>query len=368
MLSRLTLQTPLFLLQSAGDTQIWTPDFDLINHVDGMRENPDVKANVYSDGTVQYSQTGGIKAFCAFRGLGRIPFDTLGCQFSFGSISQTRAHSDLLRYVPFTPDFTWTSSFRSTYNEWHVAPELTEQGTDNNGFMYFNFYFLRAEQHYVGNILTPTIILTYLSFVGFLLDMRIGERLGYGIALALVIVAQQIITSSLLPVSYNKLFLDKLVQWSFYWVVVVILESAFIGFIYFYRQDKLEDAENDAPDEEVNEEERRPLSKSARQDETQVTTSESHPGCFSKFRNMILRMIPRWFWKFRNTILVTCPTRLIDFTFLFLCVSTYTIFLVVMFMTAKHGTLWLRNEPAWDSELSTVSAIGQPYPNMNPYN
>ena len=68
--------------------------------------------------------------------------------------------------------------------------------------------------------------------------MRVGERLGFGMALALVIVAAQIVTFDLVPVSNRKLWIDKFVAWSFYWVLGVLVQSVFVGFLYFLREDQ----------------------------------------------------------------------------------------------------------------------------------
>ena len=56
-------------------------------------------------------------------------------------------------------------------------------------------------------------------------------------ALALVIVAAQIVTFDLVPVSSRKLWIDKFVCWSFYWVVAVLVQSVVVGFLYFLRED-----------------------------------------------------------------------------------------------------------------------------------
>ena len=59
-------------------TTIWVPDFDVLNQIEGVQSMPAYKANVYSDGSVEWSMTGGLKTFCAFTGLANIPFDVRG--------------------------------------------------------------------------------------------------------------------------------------------------------------------------------------------------------------------------------------------------------------------------------------------------
>lgn len=67
--------------------------------------------------------------------------------------------------------------------------------------------------------------------------MRVGERLGFGMALALVVVAQQIVTISLIPVSNKKLWIDKFISWSFFWVLLGLVQSVIMGFLYYLRED-----------------------------------------------------------------------------------------------------------------------------------
>ena len=71
-----------------------------------------------------------------------------------------------------------------------------------------------------------------------------SERLGFGMALCLVVVAQQIVTAQLIVVSNERLWLDKLVGWSFYWVLFTMIESAVIGFLYYIREDRVAKKEN----------------------------------------------------------------------------------------------------------------------------
>ena len=176
------------------------------------------------------------------------------------------------------------SSFGLTavYNEWLPLPKLATMGAmPTNDAIYINLYFQRAQNHYIFNIIVsisqgtilllllllfnirfvyllslsqcwllllfpqiPTTTLTYLSFFTFLLDMRVGERLGFGMALTLVVVAQQIITSSMIVISNVSLWIDKFVGWSFYWVLFTMVQSVVIGFLYYVREDREAKKEN----------------------------------------------------------------------------------------------------------------------------
>ena len=107
-------------------TSIWIPSFDILNQIEGIQSMPEFKANVYSDGTVHWYISGGLRAFCAFTGLAEIPFDTLGCQILFGS--RARGHADLIQYVLEIPEYAFYGGFDVTYNEWRPVPELAKQG------------------------------------------------------------------------------------------------------------------------------------------------------------------------------------------------------------------------------------------------
>ena len=42
----------------------------------------------------------------------------------------------------------------------------------------------------------------------------------------------------MIPVSNQKLWIDKFVGWSFYWVIFGLVQSVLIGFIYYLREDR----------------------------------------------------------------------------------------------------------------------------------
>ncbi|CAB9509679.1 receptor subunit alpha-type acr-16 [Seminavis robusta] len=218
-------------------TEVWVPDIDLLNQVEGMQTLPDTAALVFSDGTVHWSRNGGITAFCQFAGLSQIPFDVLGCQFIVGPY--VRRDPSLISYQLFNGTGLLQGKFEPTFNEYLPVPELSESGTAFDGVvLYFNLFYRRSQKYYVNNLLIPTIILTYVSMGTFLLDLRVGERLSYGMALTLVVVAQQIATGGSIPISNERLWIDKFIGWSFYWVIVGLVESVIIGYIYFLREDK----------------------------------------------------------------------------------------------------------------------------------
>ena len=201
-------------------------------------------------------------------------------------------------------------------------------------------------------------------------------------ALALVIVAQQIVTSDLLPVSNQKLWLGEFMTLSFYWVFMSVIQSVLVVFLYYIRVD------HQAKKESINielmhsnvrgsimlravaakiklrgvvaaaiaEEERmlpyqhdkeqnippETLSLAVEAPEEQNSLTQQHdeaqsipPVSLSSPQKVC------WFYTF--------GLRKFDlFCFVF-AVVTYTAFIVFMFMTSSTN-MWLRNEPKWFGE------------------
>jgi len=329
----------VFTGHEVGKTFIWVPDFDLLNQIEGIQSLPDFKANVYSDGTVSWVMNGGIQAFCAFSGLANIPFDTLGCQLIFSQHS--RGYSELVNYVFSMPDVITVGIFDMTYNEWTLIPELTNQGLFSNGdSAYYDIYFQRATKHYINSILLPTILLTYLSFFTYLLDLRIGERLGFGMALALVVVAQQIVTVNLTPVSNQKLWMERFVAYSFYWVLFGVVESVLIGFLFYFREDRKNKRES------TEAEETRHIGEVA--EERKALTDPQEDDALEK-----LQETPSSPSSLKDGFLQTFDLRKLDMLCLFIAIVSYATFLVGMFVSQKSGA-WLTDEPRWYSEESTM--------------
>jgi hypothetical protein len=177
------------------------------------------------------------------------------------------------------------------------------------------------------HIVIPTIILTYLSFGVFLLDLRMGERLSYGMALTLVIVASSIVTGDLLPVSNEKLWISQFVGLSFYWVVFGLIESVALAYVYFIRED-----ENGKTSAKQQQEEGIP------QGDTNTPLSELESTTKQAAQETVQQPVSR-----RNFI-HSYPLRRVDHFCFLLATTTYTIFIIAMFASV----------PRWGSGIKDV--------------
>ena len=72
---------------AGGETsEVWTPDIELWNLEEGLRESfDDAYAIVSYDGSVWWSRPGHLRPACKFYGLREFPFDKLSCAIEFGS-------------------------------------------------------------------------------------------------------------------------------------------------------------------------------------------------------------------------------------------------------------------------------------------
>ena len=256
---------------NAEQSQIWVPEFDLLNRKRGVQEWPEVNAKVSFDGTVTWQRTGLLTSVCSFRGLMQMPFDTLGCQFIFGryseehlfqiahpeieiltvgqtykefefasklvsfTMSQLRSYHSTCDYlmrnrIPFFPSCPFLLKTRVSYHPPRIVEgfELAEKS-----ILVYDFYFQRSYDFYVFKMLVPSILFTYISFGLFFLDVRLGERLGFGLSILLVSVAQDIITNEYIPISQERLWLVLFIQCSTYWIFLAIFETIFCAWVYY---------------------------------------------------------------------------------------------------------------------------------------
>jgi len=215
-------------------------------------------AHVKADGTVHWKRMGGLKAICAFTGLEPIPFDTLSCTLEFGSLKNRNMNYYFLEAanLPGPPGLTF-GGFPSEFQEFSLVIDRSETFTKeypNYHALGYTFYFTRAQNYYVMKIIVPTIMFTCLSFGMFLLDQRVGERLGFGVSILLVMVAQSIVTADMLPIAKPALWIDSFALWSYYWVVIAVFESVVVAYLYYAES---EEEERKAEAKRLGEEEER---------------------------------------------------------------------------------------------------------------
>lgn len=297
----------------AETTDIWVPPLDLQNLNEGVQSFAAAPAQVYSDGTVVWSRGGKLSAFCSFVGLRRMPFDTLGCQFLFGGpIVQPIVYNlvdggiEKARGVQFP-------AYNQTYSEYMIAKGRTTSSTYGYGFT-FELFFNRARRHYTYLIIVPTILFVYISFGQFFYDSASGERVAFSINALLIVVAQSIVTSGLLPLCQEVIWLNYLTVSCQFFVLAGIFEALLLYCLIKKKPQKEDSAalvtRNDAiPDVDDPD----PTKKIQRVQNT-IGNTYCYHSVFTKLRYRLLTIM---LW--------------VDFAAKFVLPISFTLFLIVMF-------------------------------------
>jgi hypothetical protein len=142
-------------------TQIWVPDFDLVNRVNGVQSIAETLATVYADGTVSWYRLGELKVLCAFTGLERFPYDTIGCYLDFASIDQ-RLNYKLGHFgddADVDDSLSLSQFYQVKYQEYSIVNKLVSAEVFSSNRirrLRYQLYFVRAHQYYNRVILIPT--------------------------------------------------------------------------------------------------------------------------------------------------------------------------------------------------------------------
>jgi len=338
-------------------TEIWTPDYNLYNLVNGVQSMGSAKATVYPDGTVLWSRNGGIKAICSFSGLDAIPFDELGCELLWGGWTrQNEIDHEMLNGTFYTVnDDLWQNYMPYKLMTDRIQAYYTDP--PYKGMIGYKFFVRRAKRFYIQKIVVPTILFTYTSFGVYNLDIRLGERFGYVISLLLVIVASDIITSSMLPTCDEHLWLDTLSLYSTFFVMFGLFETVIVGYLHYL--DLEDDDEEEAEEEKKRIEQifkKEVLSKDVKLssfvetgsslDNQLSSTKISSPmesddlkSTSSTVKKTSKRSISDVFFKARKRSESWQERRIrqLDRFCIFFVTTSYTIFLIVMFATRNRS-------------------------------
>jgi len=243
-------------------TEIWVPQIELINLIDGPNDLPDAFASVRYDGKVTWRRTGILTGTCELNGIQDFPFDTSSCMLALGGTRDPTV--DRVRYF-FSEDISQSVQYSERiadnnfdFQEYRLRPNLTEVSYRNNsmsGFtrevIVYKFFFDRASDYYVVLFALPYILFAYLAIGVFFVDYSLGERLGYGSSILFVIVAQDISLLESTPVTNSLLLINEISLASKVIAVFAIFQSIIVLYIYTYHEfeeDEEDDNDNDVDD------------------------------------------------------------------------------------------------------------------------
>ena len=218
------------------DSEIWLPDVSCNNAQTGLMSSFDpALASVTSEGWVYWSRPGMLEVICRYSGLINFPADKLKCKFEMGGWWLSAAYENLYPMgqpagYDLAQNWDLSPATKNSYSEQararprnmstHFrrithAPRsqvITEvevkrwtavYGSDlSKGYptLVYAVTLERTTFYYLNFVLLPSVIFSLLSFAVFFMSFEVGERLGFGITLVLVVEVAKQTMSALLPV------------------------------------------------------------------------------------------------------------------------------------------------------------------------
>jgi hypothetical protein len=231
------------------NSELWIPAFELIN-VQGSRETPNIRIEIYSDGTIEYEER--FFATCSTNmDFTKFPYDTQMYQveieaFSYGSgkivfknpkLFLEHDHSNYLG-----EDWEFLNS------DAHVITKKYEYMNTNinskkNSYsrVVFEVKAKRLSGYYEWQVLFPLLIIILASFSIFWIK-EFGSQIGVGFTLMLTVVAFNFYSASILPKLPYNTFIEYVIIVGYIFIFLGIL-----AVIINHRINGVEDKEDKIP-------------------------------------------------------------------------------------------------------------------------
>ncbi|XP_076101735.1 neuronal acetylcholine receptor subunit alpha-10-like isoform X1 [Mytilus galloprovincialis] len=182
---------------------VWMPDISLYESVaEEFFGLLDYRAIIHSDGTVRYTFPTKLETFCQLD-VSRFPFDSQICTLTFGSWVHNGFEIDVTSLVS-KVDLSQTKENA----EWSITKgEIVrheviygccpEPYPDVTVYVYMK----RKPTGYVINIIIPSMLVTSIAILGFILPVDSGEKIGLQLTVMLTISVFQMLVAEKLPPS-----------------------------------------------------------------------------------------------------------------------------------------------------------------------
>ena len=228
--------------------EIWTPDIGAYNTKEGLSETlENTAALVSSNGDVYWSRPGILDVMCKFSGLAAFPFDRLSCGIDVGGWIISGGHQGISLLDDGYAFSNQEPTAGSSYQEYSIVrvnasmASYTYPCCPNEPWPVINYVVTlrRATSYYLDLVITPTIILTILSFGVFFMSFEVGERLGYGITLVLTIEVTKVVILSFIPVCGESLWITEFLRCNGIFALLALCESCIVLFLAYHTGDHI---------------------------------------------------------------------------------------------------------------------------------
>ena len=158
------------------------------------------RPSIFPDGTVRYQFPSIVDTLCPLD-VQKFPFDTQKCRLIFGSWS---FHGNMIDLYPLNSygdlssanhNVEWEAvSFEAKRNVMYYAccPEPFPDVT-------FTLTLRRKPTFFVNNIIIPSMLITFISILGFILPADSGEKVSLQVTVLLALAVFQLLVADLLP-------------------------------------------------------------------------------------------------------------------------------------------------------------------------
>jgi hypothetical protein len=251
---------------SLENSRMWVPDVELINNEEVLwgGSMPARLSIVYSCwngnpsrggcGYVWTSKPAVIRGMCKFGGLVMFPMDSLTCELEVAAWATTGNEQDI---IPHNSGITWsggpiekhamagitggsqfqdyTVDFITTRRDiclYHDSAGKTHRAAPVPTLI-FEFTFVRSNYYYQIKLFIPGISLTFLAFGAFWLEPSVGERLGFGMAVILAVIMNDVVAMTMMPICDATLLMDYISLVCFLYAVGALIESCIVLNLYF---------------------------------------------------------------------------------------------------------------------------------------
>ncbi|XP_046840390.1 neuronal acetylcholine receptor subunit alpha-10-like [Xenia sp. Carnegie-2017] len=186
-------------------SSVWTPDIILYYNVDeqdrtgGGEETYKTLVKLYKNGTCLWSSPALFKAICTID-VSYFPLDKQRCILKFGSWTYDSKKLKLMT----TSNGTRPTNDYIKNGEWEIYRVMRENCTlkrENDTWMVVQMTIEMKRQNldYFINLVIPCLMISCMTFLGFILPPESGERIGLSITVLLAMTVFQQLTSEIMP-------------------------------------------------------------------------------------------------------------------------------------------------------------------------
>ncbi|XP_071123766.1 neuronal acetylcholine receptor subunit alpha-7-like [Mytilus edulis] len=190
-------------------SEIWNPDVHLINYADksNIFEDKDTLVNVYSTGLVEWYNFIELKTYC-FVDTTQYPFETEICKLQFSA--QNLDDKEQLLKIQLQDDYF--NRFQSN-GEWHISKpnkirtytEIRNSNSKRFAGVVLKIEMERRQTYYVWKFLVPTVAITCINMVTFLLPVKSGAKVTLSTFVVLSFTVMIQLFNQSLPSSSDKI-------------------------------------------------------------------------------------------------------------------------------------------------------------------